>query len=783
VFRCVNSYLLLAGLGLVYFGALLVHPTCVLYSDHSDLLATFLPVKCFLVRSWQETGELPLWCPYSFGGMPFVHDVQVATFYPFHWPLYLLPEDWLGPAMSWLIVIHVILAGWCMHAYARSHGLDQPAALVAAMGYMFAGKWLLHLLEAGHYVLIPLAWLPLVLLWLEQALRSYSLLRATWAGAVFAMIVLGTHPQMTFFAGLFIVLWTAGSVRGREALTRWLIVGSWTATVAVALSAVQLLPALEAAPESTRAAGVAASDAAAVALPALIGLTGPAWHGSWEDRGCLGLLWVAAAAAAPFVCGGRIRFQACACLILVFFSAGGAALLQWLPGFHLFQLPVRMLMLLALPVALLAGQTTQTLLADSAALSPARNTCRRVWFRIVGAGLILAGLDWLLYRENHIPAYWAVLAIAAPVGSWLLSEACRLRRRAWIGAWCAVLLADTWALTWSNVGVRPAEELYASSDCVRALVQASRRAPHDHWRVFDRGLAGQPSSAPLGAALPMFASVKLEPVLGYNPFDLRRYKEFLQFIMDGDRPVRPHEGIFGYPIVQGFPIINKSLLDLLGTRYLLHPADALGDFDAEGEPGRDPRWQKVGLMDARPTAYSFLAGGVQQLPPYQLYENVDAFPRAFVVHQGVPLAGRAHVLAQMKSTNFHREVLLEDASSTADRKSTWVSDSPQNGCDAATIREYLPNRIAVEVRSTEPGYLVLTEVWFPGWSCLVDGQPVPIHRANYLFRAVPISAGNHDVVFTFAPASYRWGKEVSILALLTVAGFTLRSCCFRKPAR
>src|SRR5207249_78568 len=144
-----------------------------------------------------------------------------------------------------------------------------------------------------------------------QALQRRSLLRAAWAGALFAVIVLGTHPQMTFFAGLFIALWTAGSVKDWESFWRWLSIGTWTAVVATGLSAVQLLPALEAAPESTRAGGVAASDAAAVALPALIGLLGPASNSSWEERGCLGLLWMAAAVAAPFLCGRRVHFQVC----------------------------------------------------------------------------------------------------------------------------------------------------------------------------------------------------------------------------------------------------------------------------------------------------------------------------------------------------------------------------------------------------------------------------------------------------------------------------------------
>src|SRR5262249_7918797 len=157
----------------------------------------------------------------------------------------------------------------------------------------------------------------------------------------------------------------------------------------------------------------------------------------------------------------------------------------------------------------------------------------------------------------------------------------------WSMSWFVVLLADAWALTASKVAVRPVGELYAPSACVRSLAEAKQRAPQEHWRVFDRGVPGQPSSAPLGAALPMCADIEVEPVLGYNPFDLRRYKEFLQFIMDEDAPIRPRHSIFGYPMVQGFPIRNKSLLDLLGTRYSLEPADSNLRFDAAGEPGRN----------------------------------------------------------------------------------------------------------------------------------------------------------------------------------------------------
>ena len=50
--------LALVGLGLLFFADLVAHPTRVLYSDHSDILAQHIPAKRFLVGSWQQTGEV-----------------------------------------------------------------------------------------------------------------------------------------------------------------------------------------------------------------------------------------------------------------------------------------------------------------------------------------------------------------------------------------------------------------------------------------------------------------------------------------------------------------------------------------------------------------------------------------------------------------------------------------------------------------------------------------------------------------------------------------------------
>src|SRR5207249_292413 len=133
---------------------------------------------------------------------------------------------------------------WGMYAYARSRDLGTIGALVAAIGWMFAGGWMLHVLGGGHYIILAVAWLPLVLLLLEQALRRKSLAYASAAGAIYALLILSSQPQWTFYAGLFIGLWTfpanwlrppatAGLLPtpgiSRRDVATWLGFGVWTA--------------------------------------------------------------------------------------------------------------------------------------------------------------------------------------------------------------------------------------------------------------------------------------------------------------------------------------------------------------------------------------------------------------------------------------------------------------------------------------------------------------------------------------------------------------------------
>ena len=67
------------------------------------------------------------------------------------------------------------------------------------------------------------------------------------------------------------------------------------------------------------------------------------------------------------------------------------------------------------------------------------------------------------------------------------------------------------------------------------------------------------------------------------------------------------------------------------------------------------------------------------------------------------------------------------------------------------VRRIGSSRIDLRTDADAPGWLVLSELDFPGWVATVDNRPLPIHRANAIFRAVCVPAGQHTVRFAFHP--------------------------------
>ena len=74
------------------------------------------------------------------------------------------------------------------------------------------------------------------------------------------------------------------------------------------------------------------------------------------------------------------------------------------------------------------------------------------------------------------------------------------------------------------------------------------------------------------------------------------------------------------------------------------------------------------------------------------------------------------------------------------------------------------------MKAAENTFLVLSDTYFPGWKAYVDGKKAKIYRANYAFRAIPLTAGAHEVEFVYDPLSFKLGAAVTFLGIMGCIG-------------
>ncbi|MCL6647933.1 MAG: YfhO family protein [Chloroflexi bacterium] len=147
----------------------------------------------------------------------------------------------------------------------------------------------------------------------------------------------------------------------------------------------------------------------------------------------------------------------------------------------------------------------------------------------------------------------------------------------------------------------------------------------------------------------------------------------------------------------------------------------------------------------------------------KVYENLDWRERLFITRevQGVRNDGEA---LNVLRTSGGRVTALLGSPPPLPRPPTP---------DRLEIRRPVPERVEARVSLATPAYLVFTESLYPGWNASVDGAATPLVRANGLFMAVLVPAGEHEVIFEFNPASLALGlwvtQTVAALCLGTLA--------------
>lgn len=160
------------------------------------------------------------------------------------------------------------------------------------------------------------------------------------------------------------------------------------------------------------------------------------------------------------------------------------------------------------------------------------------------------------------------------------------------------------------------------------------------------------------------------------------------------------------------------------------------------------------------------------------YINKDVLPRAFMVHGYKYVKDRSSFLQDLHNEGFRpdKEVLLEGETIKFD-----LPKCPYN--DNVEIVGYRLNEVQVLVKNDKPGFLVLSDMYAPGWQVFVNGKEDRLLIADGLFRGVFLDRGDHKVTFRYTPPLLKLGTVISSVCLVIIFGCLLTAVARNTPQR
>lgn len=775
-------------------------------------LLQFVPWRIWAWETLQQ-GNLPLWNPLLGMGAPLIANYQSALFYPPNWLYFLAAAIGGVSALVWIqsliIVLHLILAAIGMAGFARWLGIDELGQTISGLAFGLSG----YLVTRAGFLSVNAAsaWLPWVMLGVGRLYeqRQYpwrKKLRAVlFLGLAFGIQLLAGHAQTAWYTLLFAAAWgiylaaagikwrgaaqenqgvahsqygnrlnSLNSVKNIKELTSWALLLGLSLAFAVGLAAVQLFPTAEYLLQSQRSSAVGYEFAMTYSFwpwrllsflaPSLFGdpLVGDYWGYAnfWEDAVYIGLI--------PFLCAlrvifgfirrkkfegsslkqplrGLIGFFLGATIIAVFLALGSnTPIFPWLyrhiPTFDMFQAPTRYSIVAEFSLAVLAG------IGVSRLRRPSGRTL--YWARLGTAGafavMLGAGLAWLLMGSIS-PSFIRATALAGGIGCLFGFLILRGPERqefddqaqpfgyvGWSWALSIVVAGDLLVAGW---GMNPGVEttIYQENPLESGLIQDLAPGGRLYLPAKDE------------------ESLKFDRFFQFESFNLR------------------YAGDTWYEVRSSF-LPNVSLLDGIPSANNFDPL----------VPGRFDQWMDS-LEQAngpqRERMLNLMAVKVVEKvdhtdPRLVIFQSRESLPRLRWVSCGLSSGSGTESLdlVQGESWSLDEAVVLEGSGSELDQD---CSPSAEARID---LLSESPNHLVLNVNATTPGYLVQADVWYPGWQASIDGQPVDILQANYLFRAIPAPAGEHTITLSYKPVSFYAGVVLSLITLcgLIVGGYLSR---------
>lgn len=715
-YRDAAALLLIAGLVLLFFWRLLTPRL----EDRAlfppgDFTDQFWAFRMYEARALAQ-GHLPLWSENFNSGHPFLADVQSAIFYPIGLVFTLGVVALRGANFTLYdlqleAILHFILAGAFTYLFAKRLIGSRVPALVSALTFTFGG-YLTSYPPQQLAILETATWLPLTLLFLDYAVTEQKRGYYVAAGLVLGIAALAGHPQTLLFviyASAIYYTWRrVQSIQlsaPRPSPLAFLSPFAFCLLISIGIAAAQWIPTLEYQAVSTRTS--LDWSQAARGFPTIdpLQMILPGFVASFQSPLYIGILPLWFAIVAVWV--NRSLDKA-------FWAALALGALIVAFGFYVFG--YALFYLFAPGFAMFRDQERLALIVSFSLTLLAGYGFRELLQPALGSksirrawGLLPAGLTIVLMLLFVF--YSAATLHSSGRLAFLLDRA---------GLMLVLFLLAT-VLAAARVSGRMS--LGSFTVCAIGLIA------FDLFSVNNAAYNAQVVER--YPVTPIVQKIKQEQGIFRVADEGKLPGHFgIAYALEeigGISPLRTAR----YDALQA--LAPETLFSLLNVRYVI-----------TGRPG---------FANAEVIA----ADGETRL-----LELKNSQPRAWLVGNSVQVTDD-QALQAMQQDGFNPGATAYLAEPLP------FPLVPNQAFSPVTFEVREPERLALSMYTPTDSLLLLSEIYYPGWSATVDGQPAPILRADVALRAVPVRAGNHRIEMVYDPWSVKIGIAVTATTLLLIA--------------
>ncbi|HEX7828435.1 MAG TPA: YfhO family protein [Thermoanaerobaculia bacterium] len=688
-----------------------------------DIFSEFFPWRRMVQLSFAR-GEWPLWNPYNLAGHPLGAEVQSAPYLPFTWIACLLPA---AVSLSYTAAIGLFIAAVGAFLFARELGCRESSALVAAAGWGFASCNVLYILTAMGMATV---FLPLILLACARVVRHPGVASCAMLTVALSLTILAGHPESLFLNVIIGTIYALFELaRNRATALRGIATACVAGALAFGICAISLLPLIEAIPQSSefllkghmmgeRSQRVSSAEVLANLATDLY----PHLHlREWAqpklgrigaETAAVGSLLIALAVYAIFRRrSAETWFFAAVALFCMLAGARWSLIAD--AAMHLPLLEITMLHRLAFSAALflvmLAALGVEEMLRRDdrtiAALAIA------VVFAILGGGMLWLNRNVVLAITAADYGKYRVFAeLFFPIVAIVLLAVKRVPMRVAMPLLLALVIGQRALTEIDTFPTFPAKAAYPELPLLEPLKNV--REP---FRLVGAATAFPPATN-------IFYG--LEDPRGYDALTLDEFQRTYRLWCR-------RYGIW-YNRVDD---LTRPFLSMLNVR-----------FAVQHESAPIPNgWHSVKVDRGA-----------------RLIENEHVLDRVFIPRRVQPTGAHAmEIVDRMDDIRDFRELAYITSRDTL--------DFPENGPGLITLRSHrLGGEYRFDATMQREGWVVISECAWKGWRAYVDGERVPLRRANAAFLGIRVPAGQHAVRVVYWPSSFVTGRAITFATLLAI---------------